>query len=173
MIIKKAKAEDFDELKIFYVRMNEIINSRNNGYNPDNAVFPTDEMINKAIASEGQIIGIEDGRIVAGCIVSGEGEPAYNTAKWNVDAKDNEIWILHALRVAPEYEGRGFAKQMLSYVIDIAPKRNRKAIRLDVLEGYSVENLYLSFGFKYIDTVEILYDDIGYPRNFRLLERKI
>lgn len=173
MQIRQARTEDFDELKTFYIRMNEVINVRNNHFDPDNAVFPSDEMIQNAIAHAEQFVGIEDGIIVAGAIVNNECEDAYYGVKWKVEAGMDEFWVLHALRVAPEYEGRGFAKQMLAYLIELAPKRGRKAIRLDVLEGYAVERLYYPFGFEYVDTVEILYDDIGYPKRFRLLERRI
>lgn len=92
---------------------------------------------------------------------------------WQIQIEQNEFWIRHALRVAPEYEGRGYAKQMLSHIIETAPERLQKAIRLDVLEGYSVEHMYQKMGFRYIDTIEILYEDIGFPRRFRLLEKVI
>ena len=173
MKIKQASANDFDELKKFYTRMNEVINVRNNHFNPDNAVFPSDDMIKYAISRKWQFIGIEDERIVAGCIVTDECEEAYLQVKWNISSKKDEVWILHALRVAPEYEGRGFAKQMLAYVIELAPKYRRKAIHLDVLEGYWVEHLYKLFGFEYVDTVDILYDDIGFVQRFKMFEKEI
>lgn len=173
MQIREANTKDFTELKTFFMRMNEVINTRNNDFNPDNPVFPSDDMIRQAISQGELFIGTEDGIIAAACIINNEGEDAYSQAKWNVSAKEDEVWILHALRVAPEYEGRGFAKQMLSFLIDLAPKRGQKAIRLDVLEGYAVERLYYPFGFQYIDTVEIFYEDIGYPQRFRLFEKAI
>ena len=173
MQIREATIEDFGELKSFYCRMNEVINRRTSDYNPDNAVFPSDNMIKDAIDQGGQFIGVEDGIIVIACIVKDCDDEAYSKVAWKVDANAEEVWILHALRVAPEYEGRGFAKQMLTYIIDLAPERGRKAIRLDVLEGYPVEGLYLRFGFQHIDTVEILYEDIGSPKRFRMFEKEI
>ena len=173
MQIRTADTADFTELNTFFVRMNEVINTRNNDFNPDNPVFPSEDMIHGAIAQGELFIGTEDGIIVAACIVNNEGEDAYSQVNWNVSAPEDEVWILHALRVAPEYEGRGFAKQMLAFLIDLAAKRGQKAIRLDVLEGYAVERLYYPFGFQYIDTVEILYEDIGCPKRFRLFEKAI
>lgn len=173
MQIRQAVMNDLDELIPFYVRMNEVINVRNNDFDPDNEVFPSAEMVKDAIADAQQFIGIEDGIIVAGAIVNHDCKEEYETVRWQVDAKRDERWILHALRVAPEYEGRGFAKQMLSFLIALAPERGQKAIRLDVLEGYSVERLYQHFDFRYVDTVEMTYEDIGYPKRFRLLERVI
>ena len=173
MQIRKAQPGDFDELRVFYIRMNEVINVRNNDFDPGNAVYPPDDMIQSAIANGEQFLGVEDGIIVAAAIVNSDCEPAYFSVRWNVDAGRDGFWVLHALRVLPEYEGRGFAKQMLSFLIGLAAGRGKKAIRLDVLEGYAVERLYLPFGFEYVDTVEILYEDIGRPKRFRLLEKVI
>ncbi len=168
-----ANAENFEELYAFYIRMNEVINSRNSGFNPNNPVFPEEDTVKDAIKNGGQIIATFNGKIVAAAIVNGRGEPAYNRVKWNIPAAENEFWVLHALRVAPEYEGRGIARQMLAFITELAQKRGIKSIRLDVLEGYSVAQLYLNFGFKYVDTVEMLYADIGYTRRFDLLEKQI
>ena len=173
MKIRDAQPEDFSELRTFYIRLNEVINIRNNNLNPDNPPYPSDELIRGAVAKQEQLVGVEDGQIVAACIVNNECQDAYTKANWRVPAGKDEFWVLHALRIAPEYEGRGFAKQMLSHIIDRAKERGIKAIRLDILEDYSVQRLYYRFGFQYIETVDLLYEDIGYPKRFKLLEKEI
>ena len=173
MILREANKDDLAELMAFYLRMNQVINERFHNYSPENEPFPPEEMVLRAIEEKGQIIGTEDGKIILGAIVNHDDPEAYRGAPWQVKAQQGEVWILHALRVAPEYEGRGCAKAALSYLIDLAAKRGKKAIRLDVMEGYWVRKLYESFGFRYIRTVEILYADIGHPEYFDLLERVI
>lgn len=173
MEIRKATQNDTEELAAFFIRMNEIINTRTDSYDPDNEVYPSREMMTHAIDTGGQIVGIEDGIIVMAAIVNNECPDVYNRANWQIKASSDEVWILHAFRIAPEYEGRGFAKQTLDYIIKLAAESGIKAIRIDVFDGYNVERMYYKFGFKYIDTVEILYEDIGYPTKFRLLERVI
>ena len=89
-----------------------------------------------------------------------------------VEASKEEFTVLHALRVLPEYGGRGYAKQMLRFLLDHAKESGQKAIRLDVLEGYEGPlKMYTGFGFQYIDTMEIFYEDIGKPVRFKLLEK--
>ena len=173
MIIREADTEDYDILIEFYTKMNEIINVRTNKYNPNNPIFPSPQMVCDAIKNRQLFVGIEDGIIAIACIVNNKCDYDYRKIMWQIDAKDDEFWVLHALRVLPEYEGRGFAKSMLMYIIDLAPVREIKSIRLDVLDGYEVEKLYSTVGFKYIDTTQILYEDIGHPMNFKLLERVI
>ncbi len=173
MIIQEATLVQEQELNQFYIRMNEVINRRTNQYNPDNAVFPSAEMIHGAIVNHQQFVGLEDGKIVIASIVNHDCAAGYNDIHWQVEAGAEEFWVLHALRVLPEQEGKGFAKQMLKFLIDLAPKRGIKAIRLDVLEGYNVDGLYRAMGFSYVDTIEIFYEDIGYPARFRLLEKVV
>ena len=98
-------------------------------------------------------------------------DEAYHAVKWLIDANDNETVVLHALRVLPEYGGRGYSKQLVQHAIDTARERNLKSIRLDCIEGNDIpQKMYMSFGFRYVDTVEITYVDIGVPRKFLLYE---
>ena len=79
--------------------------------------------------------------------------------------------ILHALRVLPDYGGRGFSKQLVEHAIRTAKNWSQKAIRLDCIVGNDIPvKVYQSFGFQYVDTVEITYADIGAPMQFRLYE---
>ena len=128
-------------------------------------------LIKDAIKERNQFIGIEDGRIVAAYIMNHDRDEAYHAVKWLIDANDNETVVLHALRVLPEYGGRGYSKQLVQHAIDTARERNLKSIRLDCIEGNDIpQKMYMSFGFKYVDKAEITYVDIGVPRKFLLYE---
>lgn len=137
----------------------------------DKGGFPSDEMVKNAIAEKDQFIGIEDGQIVAAYIMNHDCDEAYHTVRWLTDAEDKEMAVLHALRVLPEYGGRGYSKQLVQHAIDTARERGLKSIRLDCIEGNDIpQKMYMSFGFAYVDTVEITYVDIGIPRKFLLYE---
>lgn len=137
----------------------------------DKGGFPSDEMVKNAIAEKDQFIGIEDGQIVAAYIMNHDCDEAYHTVRWLTDAQDKEMVVLHALRVLPEYGGRGYSKQLVQHAIDTARERGLKSIRLDCIEGNDIpQKMYMSFGFAYVDTVEITYVDIGIPRKFLLYE---
>lgn len=137
----------------------------------DKGGFPSDEMVKNAITEKDQFIGIEDGQIVAAYIMNHDCDEAYHTVRWLTDAEDKEMVVLHALRVLPEYGGRGYSKQLVQHAIDTARERGLKSIRLDCIEGNDIpQKMYMSFGFAYVDTVEITYADIGIPRKFLLYE---
>ena len=100
-----------------------------------------------------------------------ECDEAYHTVSWGIDAPDDQVVILHALRILPKYSGQGYAKKLIQYSIEKAKERNLKAIHLDVIEGNDIPlRMYGSFGFQYVDTVEMCYEDIGEARKFRLME---
>ena len=111
MIIKCAESKDFNELKSFYNRMCEVLGKKDFLPEGDKGGFPSNEMIIDAIKNKNQFIGIEDERIVAAYIMDHDCDEAYHTVKWFSNANDNEVSILHALRVLPEYGGRGYSKQ--------------------------------------------------------------
>ena len=137
----------------------------------DKGGFPSDEMVKNAIAEKDQFIGIEDGQIVAAYIMNHDCDEAYHTVRWLTDAEDKEMVVLHALRVLPKYGGRGYSKQLVQHAIDTARERGLKSIRLDCIEGNDIpQKMYMSFGFAYVDTVEITYVDIGIPMKFLLYE---
>ena len=60
---------------------------------------------------------------------------------------------------------------MVEHAIKTAKQRGILSIRLDCIEGNDVpQKMYMSYGFQYIDTVDITYEDIGVPRKFLLYE---
>ena len=150
MIIRYAEEKNFIELRQFYDDMCKVLSGKDFLPEGDKGGFPPDEMIKDAIKERNQFIGIEDGRIVAAYIMNHDRDEAYHAVKWLIDANDNETVVLHALRVLPEYGGRGYSKQLVKHAIDTARERNIKSIRLDCIEGNDIpQKMYMSFGFKY------------------------
>ena len=171
MIIRYAEEKNFIELRQFYDGMCKVLSGKDFLPEGDKGGFPPDEMIKDAIKERNQFIGIEDGRIVAAYIMNHDRDEAYHAVKWLIDANDNDTVVLHALRVLPEYGGRVYQKQLFQHAIDTARERKLKSIRLDCIEGNDIpQKMYMSFGFKYVDKVEITYVDIGVPREFLLYE---
>ena len=113
MLIRCAEEKDFRELRQFYDRMCEVLGEKDFLPEGDKGGFPSDEMAKKAIAEKDQFIGIEDGQIVAAYIMNHDCDEAYHTVQWLTDAEDKEMVVLHALRVLPEYGGRGYSKQLI------------------------------------------------------------
>ena len=129
------------------------------------------KMVKEAIFSGTQFVGVENDKIIAAYIMNHDCDKAYHTVQWHIDAGEKEVVILHALRVLPDYGGRGYSKQLVEHAVQTAKSWGQKAIRLDCIVGNDVPvKVYTSFGFEYVDTVRITYADIGVPMEFRLYE---
>ena len=171
MIIREATKADFDELMKFYDYMCQVLAAKSFMPNGNQGGFPSADMVREAIEQHNQFVGVEDEKIICTYILDHNRDDAYLTAPWKVEASLEETVILHALRVLPEYSGRGYGKRLVEHAVRTARERKQKAIRLDVIIGNTVpEKMFLKYGFEYIDTVEMLYEDIGEIISFRLME---
>lgn len=157
----------------FYRAMCEVLDRKCFLPDGNKGGFPSQAMMEDAIACKEQFIGIEDGKIVAAYIMNHDCDEAYRLVRWHIEAEqeEREASVLHALRVLPEYGGRGYSRRLVEHAIQTARERKQKAIRLDCIVGNDVPvKVYRSFGFEYVDTVSITYEDIGVPMPFRLYE---
>lgn len=174
MNIDIATDDQLDEIMDFYNMMCEELGKKDFLPEGNKGGFPSVDMVQDAIQSESLYAGIEDDKIIAAYIMNHEYDPVYDTVTWQTDVPKDKIGVLHALRVSPEYSGRGYASRLVEHAIYIAEKKNIRSIRLDCIEGNDVPHrMYAKYGFSYIDTVEITYADIGTPRQFLLFERVI
>ena len=171
MKIRQAEMADFSELMKFYDYMCSVLAKKDFMPNGNKGGFPSAEMVEKAIDEHNQFIGVEDGKIMATYILDSSCDEAYHTAEWKSDATEGEYVVLHALRVSPEYSRRGYGKMLTKHAIEQARKNNYKSIRLDVIVGNTIpEKMFKGFGFSFVDTVEMCYEDIGQTIKFSLME---
>lgn len=134
-------------------------------------IYPTQEFLLDSIRRGELYIGeLEDGSIASCMVVNHSYNDGYHSVTWTVDADDTQLLVIHALGVHPLYAGKGFAKQMVQKVIDVAREKNIKTIRLDVLGGnLPAEKAYTSMGFVYRGATKMFYEDTGWTE-FRLFE---
>lgn len=171
MNIVQASMKNLTEILSFYDTMCNVLGQQSFLPGGNKGGFPSEKMVKEAIESGCQFIGVENDKVVAAYILNHDCDCAYHTGHWKIDVKENEAVILHALRVLPEYGGRGYSKQLVEHAIQTARSWGQKTIRLDCIVGNDIPvKVYQSFGFQYIDTVNITYADIGVPMRFRLYE---
>ncbi|WP_079912005.1 GNAT family N-acetyltransferase [Paenibacillus sp. 32352] len=171
MKIVEATKDNLTEIMLFYNEMCEVLGQKSFLPDGNKGGFPSQAMVEAAIKEGCQFIGIEDKKIVAAYILSHDCDDAYQSVHWHINASKDEVMIIHALRVLPEYGGRGYSKRLVEHAIKTAKDKKQKAIRLDCLKGNDIPaKMYMSYGFEYVDTVDITYIDIGIPRKFQLYE---
>lgn len=133
-------------------------------------IYPSREFLREAAANGELYFGMEGNAIAASMVFNHDCNEGYRQFEWQTDAEDSEVMVIHALGVHPRCAGKGYAKAMVREAIRLARESGMKAIRLDVLEGnFPAENLYTGFGFQYMATLKMYYDDTGLA-NFKLYE---
>lgn len=126
-------------------------------------VYPSPGFLKESISNKELYIGVENDRIFSAMVINHNCNEGYYKFDWQIDAKENEIMVIHALGVHPSFSGKGYAKEMVKKAIDVAKNHNQKVIRLDVLKGnVPAGKLYSSMGFCYMHTLQMYYEDTGW-----------
>lgn len=172
MIIREARIEELDKVMTFYEMMCRELAAKDFLPKGNKGGFPSLEIVTEAIKNSCLYVGEENGEIAAAYIMNNECDPAYDAVPWRVEADKKHAAILHALRVAPKYGGRGYAGRLVEHAAETARSKGREAIRLDCLvENTIAHKLYLSHGFQIVGETEMYYEDIGERRKFLMFER--
>ncbi len=109
---------------------------------------PTDESLMEYIDA-GDMYMLMDGAAIAGAagITLYQGGE-YHPVRWRVDARDDEVMVLHLLGVIPRFQGAGIGKAMIRKALAIAAGKGLKACRLDTLASNTpARRFYESLGF--------------------------
>lgn len=168
--VRLAHADDYIKVRDFYYSLIDAMQDLEYkpGWKKD--VYPTQDLLRKSCERNQLFIGEMDGGIAACMVVNHEYNEGYQDVQWSVEAKDSELFVIHALGVHSAFSGQGIAKEMVRNVIEIAKKSNVKTIRLDVLEGnIPAEKTYTNVGFKYLDKIQMYYADTGWT-SYQLFE---
>ena len=168
--IRKARPEEVEQVIHFYHSL--IDEMQNSKFSPgwEKNVYPASDYIKDSI-SKGELFLAEHAAKIAGAmVINHEYNESYNTYAWENTPGKEQISVIHALGVHPEFSGRGVGKQMVSEAINMCRENSQSVIRLDVLKGnLPAERLYQSMGFEYRTTIPMFYEDTGWT-DYELFE---
>lgn len=160
--VRPAGQNEYTAVRDFYYNL--IDEMQNSEYHPkwQKGIYPEDEYMRRAVESGQMHLTECDGKIIGAMIVNHSTTDGYEQAHWSVDAEKNEVTVIHALGVLPEFGNRGVGKFMVGEVMKFAKENRQKTIRLDVLVGnLPAEKLYKSMGFSFVERVKLFYEDTG------------
>ena len=170
MNLRLADISEFENVRSFYHYITDWLDTVPYGPGWKKDIYPSPEELVDAITKNELWLCEKDGEYIGAMVVNSATNEGYKKVKWNSNVKDEEITLIHALGVKPEFQGQGVASKMVQHAIAIAKSKKHKAVRLDVLEGnVPAERLYPKHGFVYVTTVEMFYEDTG-NANYELYE---
>lgn len=173
MNIRLAEGFEFDNVQKFYYNLIDMM--QDSRYFPGwvKGVYPSDDYLREAIAKRELWVCEIEGEIAAAVVLNHDCNDGYKDVNWSVEAKSDEVLIVHALGVLPTFHGQGIASAMLDHTKELGKRTNQKAIRLDVLlKNAPAEKLYIKHGFCLIDTLKLYYDNTGLTE-FKLYEYRL
>ena len=112
-----------------------------------NAHYPSREAFEKDLDRQ-ELYVLETANTIVGCIViSTLMDDEYIPIHWLTPNSSN--MYIHRLAVHPDYQGQGFATEMMTYAEDYSKKKNYKSVRLDTFsQNKKNQNMYESRGYK-------------------------
>ena len=170
MELRTANENEWKKVKAFYWQLIEQMDSAL--YKPGwkKGIYPTDEFLMDSIRNKELYVLLSESNHMASMILNHKCTDGYEKIHWNITATPQEITVVHALGVLPDYQGHGIAKLMVQEAIRTAKENGQKAVRLDVLStNIPAQKLYSDMGFNYMDTIQLFYEDTG-STNYLLYE---
>ena len=87
-----------------------------------------------------------------------------------INAKPDEIIIIHAFAVTSNLAGKGIGKEIFNQIKENSLKNNKKTIRIDIIDvNIGAKKVFEKLGFKYVGTAEITHQAVGLEK-FHLYE---
>lgn len=163
--IKAAVPEEFDRVLAFYY--DTIDKMQGSKYHPkwQKGVYPEDEYIRSSIGKGQLYTAVSGYGIVGAMILNSDIIEGYEKAAWSINAAPEEVFVIHALGVLPDFARNGIGKFMVGEAIKIAGSKGIKTLRLDVIDGnLPAEKLYKSMGFSFVERVTLYYEDTGWEK---------
>lgn len=153
-MIRLATLKDLDRILEIKGDAVKFMKSQNNDQWDEN--YPAVETFISFIEKDYMYVLTEDNQILGMMGLVPYQDEEYKTAKWSVEGKE---LIIHRLAIAEEAYGKGLAKKMLQYAIDLARQDRVDIIKLDTYSKNKVaQKLFLDVGFEYVG-------DIHFPHN--------
>lgn len=163
MHLRKAVIAEFPAVKQFYDQL--IDDMEGMTYHPkwQKGIYPEYSYLEESIRNGELYITVDADAIIGAMILSHNTNDGYSGITWNVDAKPEEVTIIHTLGVAASRARTGVGKFMVQETIRLAKEVGQKALRLDVLVGnLPAYRLYEGIGFVFIKRVNMFYEDTGW-----------
>ena len=103
----------------------------------------------------------DNGIIVAAAKINKEQVPEYYDAKWDFEAADEEVMVLHTLVVSPKNAGKSYGTKFVDFYEKYALENGCPFLRMDTnARNSNARKLYKKLGYKEIDIVPCEFNGI-------------
>ena len=124
-------------------------------------VYPTAETAKQALQKEELFVEEDDDKIVGAAIINQQQVDAYQDGKWQYDAPDSEVMVLHTLVISPQESGKGYGRYFVDFYEQYALKHNCHYLRMDTnAKNSQARAMYKKLGYNEIGIVPCVFNGI-------------
>ncbi len=163
MKVRPANVNEYENVLEFYYDL--IDSMENDPYSPmwQKNVYPEDITIKNAIENGWLYIMEEDNKIIGSMVINSACTEGYEKVSWSIDAKSDEIAVIHLLGIAKFARGKGMGSRLVQEAIDLCRRMGKKTIRLDAVgRNIPAQHLYEKNGFSNRGVMNLYYEDTGW-----------
>ena len=171
-MIRKAVKEDIEKIIEIY---DDIITLEESGpavTGWKRGAYPTPEVAYTGFENDELFVLEEGGMIVGSMILNKRQDEHYPLGKWQYDAKDEEVMVLHTFVVSPGCARKGYGEKLFKFYEEYALKNGCKYLRFSTGgTNYRSRNFYKKMG---VTEADILEREIRGKKGYSVLfEKKI
>lgn len=161
-MIRKANKSDIKAVAEIYEKIIQAEEIGKVSIGWQRGVYPTEKTAVEAL-EKGELFVMEDnGTVVAAAKINQEQVPEYYNCKWEHEAPDSEIMVLHTLVVDPDKAGCGYGTKFVAFYEEYALLNECKYLRMDTNEkNINARKLYYKLGYKEPGIVPCVFNGIS------------
>lgn len=173
MNIRKATEQDIDRITEIYSAIHDEEESGRVSIGWNRSIYPVRKTAADAVSRGDMFVEEDAGQIVATGIINQKQVAEYANCRWEYNAAEDEVMVLHTLIVDPNIKGHGYGTAFVKFYEQYAKKHDCHYLRMDTNAINQVaRKMYAKLGYKEPGIVPCVFN--GIP-NVQLvcLEKKI
>lgn len=148
LIIRKAIKDDIREVAKIYEKIIALEEKGLTTTGWQRNVYPTEKTAAEALENDELFVMEDRGEVVASAKINRDQVPVYAECKWEYDAPENEVMVIHTLVVDPDRSGNGYGSEFVAYYENFALENGCRFLRMDTNEkNAAARKLYNSLGY--------------------------
>lgn len=173
-MFRKADINDLDRISEIYDEIHTAEESGEVTIGWVRTIYPTRDTARDSIYKGDMFVETdENGVIVATAKINQEQVAEYADAKWQYDAPENEIMVLHTLVVSTKVKQMGYGTRFVDFYEKYALENGCRYLRMDTNEKNSnARKLYKKLGYDEVSVVNSFFNGIAGVR-LVCLEKKL
>ncbi len=171
--IRKADKNDFNAVLKIYDNIHTEEESGRAVIGWVRGIYPEAKTIEEALERNDLFVVEADGLVVGTVIFNQIQVDSYRNAKWQFEADDSEVMVMHTLVIDPSQKGRGLGKEVARFYEQYAVKNGCHYLRIDTnAKNAAARSFYKKLGYKEIGIVPCDFNGIE-GISLVLLEKKV